>query len=97
MSDFSPTAQKVLDAAFSVYNEEACLYVISAKEHAGMVAAAAIRAAIDQALPEEHYTDSDYDFDVWETRQHIRDNLLKIASELLKQRRSDHPTDCAVP
>ena len=40
----SPAAQAVLDAAFPVYDEEN-LYIVSGEQHAGMIAAAALRAA----------------------------------------------------
>jgi hypothetical protein len=49
MTDLSPQAQAVLDAAFSAY--------WSAEQEApndeGMIAAAALRAAADQVVPEE--------------------------------------------
>jgi hypothetical protein len=44
MSDLSPAAQAVLDAAFPVYDEEENLYVVSGEQHAGLIAAAALRA-----------------------------------------------------
>lgn len=44
----SPAAQAVLDAAFRIYDEEEHLYVVPAEKHAGMVAAAALRAATQQ-------------------------------------------------
>ena len=44
MSELSPAAQAVLNKAFSAYDEEV-LYVSPAEKHAGMVAAAALRAA----------------------------------------------------
>jgi hypothetical protein len=40
----SPAAQAVLDAAFPAYDDEA-LYVATSEQHAGMIAAAALRAA----------------------------------------------------
>ena len=43
----SPSAQAVFDAAFPVYDDE-ILYVAPAKKHAGMIAAAALRAAAEQ-------------------------------------------------
>jgi hypothetical protein len=39
----SPAAQAVLDAAFPVYDDEH-LYVATGEQHAGMIAAAALRA-----------------------------------------------------
>ena len=47
----SPSAQAVFDAAFPVYDDE-ILYVAPAKKHACMIAAAALRAAADQVVPE---------------------------------------------
>ena len=66
----SPVAQAVQFAAFRVYDEEEHLYVVSAEKHAGMIAAAALRAAADQVVPEklESYG--------------IRYELLRIADEL---------------
>jgi len=46
----SPAAQAVYDAAWPVYDDEA-LYVATAEQHAGMIAAAALRAAADQVMP----------------------------------------------
>ena len=45
-NNLSPTAQAVLDASFSWYDCEA-LYSFSGEQHAGMIAAAALRAAIE--------------------------------------------------
>ena len=39
----STTAQAVLNAAFPTYDDEA-LYVVNGEQHAGMIAAAALRA-----------------------------------------------------
>ena len=44
MTDLSPAAQAVLDAAFPVYDEDEHLYVVSGEQHAAMIAAAALRA-----------------------------------------------------
>lgn len=46
----SPIAHAVQFAAFRVYDEEEHLYVVSAEKHAGMIAAAALRAAADQVV-----------------------------------------------
>jgi hypothetical protein len=43
----SPAAQAVLDAAFPVYDDEH-LYVATGEQHAGMIAAAALRAAANR-------------------------------------------------
>ena len=56
----SPVAQAVQFAAFRVYDEEEHLYVVPAEKHAGMVAAAALRAAADQAAPEKQLEDIAY-------------------------------------
>jgi len=47
MADLSPAAQAVLDAAFPAYDDET-LYVATGEQHAGKIAAAALRAAVDQ-------------------------------------------------
>lgn len=43
----SPAAQAVMDTAFPVYDEDEHLYVISGEQHAGLIAAAALKAAAD--------------------------------------------------
>ena len=48
MTQLSPAAQAVLDAAFPVYDEEEHLYFVSGEQHAGMIAAAALRAAAEE-------------------------------------------------
>lgn len=60
MTSLSPAAQAVLDAAFRVYNEEEHLYVATTEKHAGMITAAALRAAVDAVAPEEIIEDLDY-------------------------------------
>ena len=47
----SPEAQAVLDAAFSVYDCEA-LYSLTEGQHAGMIAAAALRGLVNEVMPE---------------------------------------------
>jgi hypothetical protein len=75
----SPAAQAVLDAAFSAY--------WSAEQEApndeGMIAAAALRAAADQVVPEEplHYGDQRWMFER-DARQACRTKFLAIAAEL---------------
>jgi hypothetical protein len=44
MTSLSPAAQAVLDAAFPAYDDEA-LYCVTGEQHAGLIAAAALRAA----------------------------------------------------
>ena len=62
----SPAAQAVQDAAFPVYDEEENLYFVSGEQHAGMIAAAALRAVV-QELKYVGITDK---------------NILAIANEL---------------
>jgi hypothetical protein len=75
----SPAAQAVRDAAFSAY--------WSAEQEApndeGMIAAAALRAAADQVVPEEPLYGGDQRW-MWErdARQACRKKLLAIAAEL---------------
>ena len=71
----SPAAQAVLDAAFPVYDDEH-LYVATCEQHAGMIAAAALRAAADQVVPEGGV------FLSTASAARIRAELLTIASEL---------------
>ena len=79
MTELSPQAQAVLDAAFSAY--------WSAEQEApndeGMIAAAALRAAADQVVPEEplHYGDQRWMFER-DARQACRKKFLAIAAEL---------------
>lgn len=47
MSTLSPAAQAVLEAAFPAYDDET-LYVATGEQHAGKIAAAALRAAATQ-------------------------------------------------
>jgi hypothetical protein len=81
----SPAAQAVMDAAFSAYDDET-LYVATGEQHAGKIAAAALRAATDQVVPEENVDDADYHclHAKWaaQGRQEARDELLAIAAEL---------------
>jgi hypothetical protein len=81
----SPAAQAVLDAAFSAY--------WSAEQEApndeGMIAAAALRAAADQVVPEQQEPVPDVDSVVemqgWacvSQRQRTRSQFLAIAAEL---------------
>jgi hypothetical protein len=79
MSTLSPAAQAVLDAAFPVYDAEEHLYVVTCKQHAGMIAATALRAAADQVVPVPKLP---YDSccDVYASA--IRAEILAIADEL---------------
>jgi hypothetical protein len=60
----------VLDAAFSAYDDET-LYVATGEQHAGKIAAAALRAATDQVMPRRPHPH--------------RAQLLAIAAELDRQ------------
>ena len=79
MIELSPVAQAVRDAAFSAY--------WSAEQEAPndeqMIAAAALRAAADQVVPEEPLYGGDQRW-MWErdARQACRKKLLAIAAEL---------------
>jgi hypothetical protein len=72
MTDLSPAAQAVLDAAFSVYDCEA-LYSLTEGQHAGMIAAAALCAVADQVEPDDGISA--------EVRQ-VLNKILAIATEL---------------
>lgn len=84
----SPAALAVLDAALPAYDEEN-LYFVSGEQHAGKIAAAALKAAADQVVPEEQEPVPDVDSVVemqgWacvSQRQRTRSQLLAIAAEL---------------
>jgi hypothetical protein len=77
MTDTTPlssAARSMLNAVFPVYDEEA-LYIVSAEKHAGMIAAAALRAVAKQS------TFADTRVGVTEEVV-IVDDILKIATEL---------------
>jgi hypothetical protein len=85
MTNLSLAAQAVLDEV---------LYKMCAGEsesYAQMIAAAALRAAADQVVPdlprptEEGTRQFDSDIDYWEDCQQHRANLLAIAAELEAQ------------
>jgi len=72
MTPLSPAAQAVLDA-------------VNAAPHCGsgrIKAAAALRAAADQVVPETKAVDSDLDYGAWEQQQRTRAEFLAIAAEL---------------
>ena len=81
MTDLSPAAQAVLDAANgrSSYGPDDCL------SESRWIAAAALRAAADEVAPETPESEPD-DPDmlkgIWSERRTIRDELLAIADEL---------------
>jgi hypothetical protein len=79
MIELSPAARAVLDAAFSSY--------WSAEQEApngeGMIAAAALRAAADQVVPEPDDIDKgSLSLAAIRNRCKVRDQLLAIAAEL---------------
>jgi hypothetical protein len=75
-STLSPAAQAVLDAAFPTYDDEN-LYFATGEQHAGKIAAAALRAAADHCHAQE-IREADHT-----TRRWICiDELLAIAAEL---------------
>jgi len=79
MTDLSPAAQAVLDAAnnSSAYGPEDCL------NEARQIAAAALRAAADQVVPEEPLYGGDQRWEYErDERQESRKKLLAIAAEL---------------
>ena len=75
-------AQAVMDAAFPAYDDIQS-NVVTGEQHAGLIAAAAIRAAADQVVPEEKLLRGDqrwmFEHDA---RQVSRNKLLAIATEL---------------
>jgi hypothetical protein len=70
MTDLSPAAQAVLDAV-----EDDCIHPTDLHH----IAAAALRAAADQVVPEFWHEDNDI---YGETMQDVRGQLLAIAAEL---------------
>lgn len=82
MSKLSPTAKAVLDAALPAYDDEH-LYVAIMEKHAGMIAAAAIKAITEIVAPLEYE-------DIWtdgkilqyEKEDPLRKTLFSIADEL---------------
>jgi len=75
MTDLSPAAQAVLDAANGAnsYGPDDCL------NESRWIAAAALRAAADQVVPEFAHDDDDI---YGETIQDVRHKLLAIAAKL---------------
>jgi len=70
MTDLSPAAQAVLDAA-----EDDCIHPVDRHR----IAAAVLRATADQVVPKFWHEDNDI---YGETMQEVRENLLAIAAEL---------------
>ena len=78
----SPTAEAVLDAAFSEYDCEA-LYSLTEEQHASKIAAAAIRALADQVVPHRGRCPmNEYMLGIRDAKQDVRDAILAIATEL---------------
>jgi hypothetical protein len=81
MTDLSPAARAVLDAANGAnsYGPDDCL------NESRWIAAAALRAVADEVAPETPYSEPD-DPDmlkgIWDERRTIRAELLAIAAEL---------------
>lgn len=79
-TELSPAAQAVLDAAFPVYDDEH-LYVATGEQHAGMIAAFALRAAADQVV-RETTTPWNSTLTPIISVQEVRTQLLAIVAEL---------------
>ena len=72
MSDLSPAAQAVLKATWKELD-------YAPRSHAQIAAAAALRAAADQVVPEEHEIIDNCWYEKTDT---IREQFLAIAAEL---------------
>ena len=86
MTELSPAAKAVLNAALLVYDDEH-LYVAPMEKHAGIIAVAAIKAAADQVVPpalEEEFFDRNHALPL-QKKVEIRLSLLAIAAELEAQ------------
>ena len=75
MTDLSPAAQAVLDAAFAVEDEWDTIPMI----------AAALRAAANQLIPPVEFDRRYTTQERWDARDDIRAELLAIAAELEAQ------------
>jgi hypothetical protein len=80
MAELSPAAQAVLDAA-TAPTGDFCL------ENVNEIAAAALRAAADQVVPEEEHPGPSQFWDdeaeqEWQNNRHVRRKFLAIAAEL---------------
>ena len=84
MADLSPAAQAVKDAVLALYSDEK-VHKFGWQLDAPTVAAA-LRAAVDQVVPEENVDDADYHslHGKWaaEGKQEVRDEILALAAEL---------------
>jgi len=80
MTDLSPAAQAVLDAAMQ--------YEINPECYSREIATAALRAAANQVTPETPHSEPDDPEmlkGIWDERRTIRAELLAIAAELEDQ------------
>ena len=82
MTDLSSASQAVLDAAFSEYDCEEALYFLTGEQHAGKIAAAALRALAAQLRLELPLGDTDADAGVFAAHHAIHSAILAIATEL---------------
>lgn len=80
----SPSAQKVADAVFVAYDDETS-YIATGEQHAGRIAAAALRALADQLRLELPLGDTDADAGVFAAHHAIYAAILAIANELEAQ------------
>jgi hypothetical protein len=78
MTKLSPAAQAVRDAAFEPWET---------LDKPELIAAAALRAAVEQVMPEEpeHAYAEDYELGVFDARLDARNHFLFIAAELEAQ------------
>ena len=79
MTELSPDAQTVLNVVLPVYDDEH-LYVATAEKHAGMIAAAALRAAADRVVPVPIKSQTPEEY--WALLG-VKNRLLSIADELM--------------
>jgi hypothetical protein len=81
MSELSPAAQAVMRAAAASYWGPEGDYEVASP---AAIAAAALRAAADQVVPETNLPiyASPYEEGIQEARQDVREGLLTIAAEL---------------
>ena len=76
MTDLSPQAQAVLDAAFPAYDEEN-LYFLSGEQHTAKIAAGALRALVIQLKYDQSCWDEPVEHMVLDARA-----ILDVATEL---------------
>ena len=84
MTNLSPQAQAIVDAAFPAYDEEN-LYFLTGEQHTGKIVSAALRVLADNVAPENYrsfYEDKKYDTGMEDCNDSIREAILSIATEL---------------